>query len=259
MIRVHRTPKPVELTDQIQHELTEKYKALTVEERKTSKGAVWRLDYIYVALDQMSCSKCVYCECKLGEQGNNLTADHWLPKKIYLDLIVDWDNLLPACSRCNTQKNDHDPNVEDLLDPTFHDPKEHLCWTAMGSTLRGKTAVGQFSVIKLNLNHPQKLTPQRAQLAAQVQQTIEDLHSRTVNLNTPKELAKIQKGVLDVLIMALPNSKFSALVASAIKHDPLWQPLRDYMIQSGIWTLDHADHENVAFSNALEVRVTPYF
>ena len=41
----------------------------------------------------------------------------------YPDEVVDWDNLLPSCKRCNTTKGTHDVVTEPIINPFDIDPK----------------------------------------------------------------------------------------------------------------------------------------
>jgi uncharacterized protein (TIGR02646 family) len=48
-------------------------------------------------------NKCAYCETRI-EQSH---VEHYRPKSKYFWLAYSWDNLLLACSTCNTHKSDH--------------------------------------------------------------------------------------------------------------------------------------------------------
>ncbi|WP_027338616.1 retron system putative HNH endonuclease [Halonatronum saccharophilum] len=49
-------------------------------------------------------NKCAYCEKSLLDWYPNV--EHYRPKSIYYWLMFSWDNLLPACPQCNTNKGD---------------------------------------------------------------------------------------------------------------------------------------------------------
>lgn|GEM_PF-2202522 len=68
---------------------------------------------------------CAYCDGSLTETSRE-TIDHFLPEHAFPELALSWDNLFPACDRCNSTykgtrwscrlvRPDTDP-VEDLFD-----------------------------------------------------------------------------------------------------------------------------------------------
>ena len=77
------------------------------------------------ALFNCSHRKCAYCECKPEETGN-LEVEHFAPKSLYPASTFDWNNLLPACRRCNDAKRDHDTIREPLVNPSIVDPQTYF-------------------------------------------------------------------------------------------------------------------------------------
>ncbi|MCU0425253.1 MAG: HNH endonuclease [Candidatus Kapabacteria bacterium] len=118
MIKLTRPPKPHEITPEEEQRLTEEYK----QEGKS----VWREDYIVDALLAMSNKKCVYCERQIAKGSPTLHIDHFHPKSLYPSEVVVWENLLPACSDCNTHKGKHDTKAAPILNPTRDIPKQFL-------------------------------------------------------------------------------------------------------------------------------------
>jgi uncharacterized protein (TIGR02646 family) len=45
---------------------------------------------------------CAYCDGPLDEQSRE-TIDHFLPRHEFPELTVSWQNLFPACDRCNSE------------------------------------------------------------------------------------------------------------------------------------------------------------
>jgi uncharacterized protein (TIGR02646 family) len=72
-------------------------------------------------LDAMAHGKCVYCESALNVTAA-LQIDHYVPKSVYPDDVLTWDNLLPACSKCNGAKGEEDHGGT-LLKPDIEDPE----------------------------------------------------------------------------------------------------------------------------------------
>ena len=70
MIHIERTSKPTELTEELQKELTEKFK-------KDNDQRVWDRPFLKQALLNMSHEKCSYCEKKLGHGAPDMHVDHF--------------------------------------------------------------------------------------------------------------------------------------------------------------------------------------
>jgi len=115
MIKLDRTPKPVELTAELQVTLTDEFKS-------TGKS-VWNVDFIKKGLLVFSNDKCCYCEANINEESKYLEVEHFHHKDTYKDEVLEWENLLPSCKKCNGTKNDHDTKLEPIIDPSKIDPK----------------------------------------------------------------------------------------------------------------------------------------
>lgn len=76
-------------------------------------------------LEEASCKKCSFCEC-VPSEGGNLEVEHFAPKSIYPELAFEWDNLLPACSKCNQSKTNHDTIKKPILNPAVDNVEECL-------------------------------------------------------------------------------------------------------------------------------------
>ena len=120
MIKLERGERPKELTDEVCEEL----KKLYAEDRDKD---VWNSTKIKKPLKEamldMSHGKCSYCECALGIESKDVTIDHFLPKKSHEGLVVEWENLFPACLRCNRKKNNRE---EKIINPCENEPREYL-------------------------------------------------------------------------------------------------------------------------------------
>ena len=96
MIHLKRISKP--------QELTREYVRQKVEEYKKSQTAVWNAHFVRARLLEMCHGKCSYCESAIGEESAYLTVDHFFPKSVYPDEVMDWKNFVPSCSFCNSSK-----------------------------------------------------------------------------------------------------------------------------------------------------------
>lgn len=166
--------------------------------------AIWR-DLKKWLLEHVFHNKCAYCESRMGvtDPGD---AEHFRPKgKVthldsagrclealvngkphpgYYWLVYDWENLVPACSECNTigkanhfpvaktwvlapdpqrcNPRDLDPVEEpELLHPYFDQPHMHLHFTEFG-TVGPKDRRGDISAKVYNL-HREPLKTSRSE------------------------------------------------------------------------------------------------
>jgi len=60
-------------------------------------------------------NKCCYCETIT----NKPHTEHYRPQSVYLYLVYEWSNLLPACHSCNSSKSNKFPVLKQSI-------KEHL-------------------------------------------------------------------------------------------------------------------------------------
>lgn len=120
MIKLTRDNCPKELNDEVKSALTKLYK-------ENKENDVWNSPRIKVplkkALMKMSHNKCVYCECMLGIESKDVTIDHFKPKVHNEELVIEWENLFPACLRCNRHKKD---NESKIVNPCEENPKDFL-------------------------------------------------------------------------------------------------------------------------------------
>ena len=119
MIRLIRPDKPQKLAEQ-EVELTKKF-----ESDKTA--AVWKKAFIQAPLLKMTHNKCSYCERLIGKtSGQDVHIDHFKCKDKYPDFVVEWNNLLPSCARCNRNKSNHDTVDQPIINPAEMNPKDYL-------------------------------------------------------------------------------------------------------------------------------------
>jgi uncharacterized protein (TIGR02646 family) len=57
---------------------------------------------------------CSFCE---GRIAANLAVEHILPKSLYPQLALSWDNFLIACTNCNSTKGHQDIEIKDYYWP----------------------------------------------------------------------------------------------------------------------------------------------
>ena len=149
MIRLTFSERPANLTMELANELTQRY-ILT-------KESVWNKTFIRKELLNMSSNKCCYCECKLDEESKYLEVEHFKPKSLYPDLVIEWENLLPSCKHCNGAKNDLDTDVVAIVHPCNDDPREHLYLKNYRLYPRNASIRGANLIAQVDLNNRQRL------------------------------------------------------------------------------------------------------
>jgi hypothetical protein len=230
LIKLERVPKPQELTDEIVKELIHRY--------KQDGSNVWNKNYIKRDLLSMSNNKCSYCECLVNEESKYMEVEHFYPKKDYPDLVVEWENLLPSCKRCNGNKLDYDPNSEPIINPCDTNPKEHLGMRLY--RLLGKDNIGNNTIDILYLNEMDRLVLPRFLIGNQVQESLEDIlnkikmYQQGVLLGT-RNRNIIVNGFKNLLRQGLPEKEYSATVSTVLLNDQKYSEGKDILVQLGFW------------------------
>ncbi len=128
MIKVKRISKPAILETKEVIWLTALRGASTDIEKKQASEK-YRHPQIQQTLDTMFSGKCGYCESYI-KHISDAHIEHYKPKSRFPELTFDWDNLLLACSKCNsTFKSDKFPEAHEngpIINPCVDDPIKHF-------------------------------------------------------------------------------------------------------------------------------------
>ena len=235
MIKINRLAKPTQLTDTIQKNLTEKYK-------RDEKKAVWNKKYIKEQLLKMSHGKCSYCECKICNGAREMHVDHFKPKKVYPDLVVEWENLLPSCSYCNRKKSDHDTGKNPIINPAEDNPKEYLYFKNYRYYSRSlsKDDKGMMTLDVLDLNNSTEKVIDRYKIGNQIQEELKDLYDE---IDGRSDLLKSNTGMRNrvyrkcsgILQQALPTSQYAALIATVLHTDQYYAQIKSILEEAEVW------------------------
>jgi uncharacterized protein (TIGR02646 family) len=248
MIKLDRTPKPVELTAKLQADLTDEFK-------KTDKS-VWNLQFLKNELLNFSNDKCCYCEANIKEESKYLEVEHFHHKDKYKDEVLEWDNLLPSCKKCNGTKNNHDTKIEPIINPCKIDPKEHLRYWRY--RIKGSDDLGKLTVSVLNLNDQDRLVKKRFEIGNAIQNQLEQLNELTddyingVQTSTRRK-NRIINGTKGLLEEGLPNSIYSGTTATIIITDTEFDTLKTKLQNLGFWDAELIQLEADLTKIALEL------
>jgi 5-methylcytosine-specific restriction endonuclease McrA len=231
--------------------LSDDYVRKKTKHHKTTGETVWGSIQIKRALLKMGRNKCAYCECNVSKESKYLEVEHLKPKSLYPDDVLQWDNLLPSCKRCNGRKGNHDVVTQPIVNPRYDLPNEHLKFR--GAYLFHKSPVGETTKEKLKLNDPERLLPSRIQIAEQIDSHLEEWQQRLLNVNPlhPSEWPRLQHRIAVLLDEAGPWRDYSAFTATYLLMHSVYAALRSALVQSNHWTNDLSAAEQAARDIAL--------
>lgn len=233
MIKLQKKEKPSFLTEQVKISLVAKF--------KLDGSRVWDDDRIKEPLRLSSHNKCAYCECSISEESKYMEVEHFEHKGKYPDGVVDWDNLLPSCKRCNIAKGVHDTRHEPIVNPFKIDPKNHLTFSLY--RLKGLDAIGKSTIDVLDLNNSDRLVLKRFQIGEQIHKCIESAMERYesyLDNPTTKRRNKLVSLVEVLLLECQSSSIYSATASTILFGDANFVRLVSDMKSNGLW-VDHID------------------
>ncbi|TPL58825.1 HNH endonuclease [Mesorhizobium sp. B2-4-2] len=231
MIRLTRSAAPAYLTNAKVTELTSEFKA--------TKESVWRKPQITQPLLSSSADKCAYCECKIDEESKYMEVEHFKNKNDFPDLVVQWDNLLPACKRCNVSKSTHDVVNQPIINPYDDEPRNHLYmnwYRFIGKDQKGKTTVDVIS-----LNDTDRATTKRFQIGQQIHINISDIFDKLERYKldgTVLRRNRLLGSVRNLLRECQRSSEYAATAATVVVNDELFGTVLLDMRALDIWLPD---------------------
>lgn len=238
MIRLIRPSKP--------QKLLENEVALTNEYKFDKTKSVWKKTYIQTPLLEMTKNKCCYCERLIGRKsGQDVHIDHFKYKDKHPELVVDWNNLLPSCARCNRNKGTHDTEIEPIINPTEVDPKEFLyidkyrfCSKDSKEGSLGRRTIGVFL-----LNDSDECCIVRFQLGTKLAEKLEELFQDAVDKGDDLKTDTVTKnkvinGCLKLLKQCIPSAEYSAFMATSLHTDSNFISLKELLTRQCLWNED---------------------
>lgn len=247
MIKLERIPAPDELDDEMVSNLTAKY--------ENTYEPVWNKSFIKKELLKMSHSKCCYCELKLGEEGKYMQVEHFHCKSLYPKEVVDWENLLPSCNRCNTNKGAHDTYKEPIVDPCREYPNKYLYMENYRIKSRNNNIIGCRTIDVLYLNASDDLVLPRFNVGNKIQEKLEMLKDSFSDYLTDtrniRRRNKIVNTLKEILFLADSSQEYSATAATIIATDCNYKYLKKQFSDLSLWTSELQTLHDNAYENAL--------
>lgn len=236
MIKLNRNFTPLCLAPDIVSNLTSKF--------KIDGANVWNISELKKDLLKTSNGKCAYCECKVDEESKYMEVEHFEDKHSNPDKVVDWDNLLPSCKRCNASKGSHNVTVEPIVNPYETDPKLHLGFKLY--RIKALSDVGQNTIDVLALNNFDRVMIKRIEVGEIIQDSIDEAVSLAdqyeINASTRNRNRLFGK-VRAILRECLEYSAYSATAATVLHNDPDYGLLKTKMNSLGVWSSELQDYD----------------
>jgi len=216
-----------------------KVSELTKEFKDSGKN-VWNHDAIKKSLLESSNKKCAYCECNINVESNYLEVEHFEDKSSTPNKVVEWDNLLPSCKRCNGAKGTHDVISDPIINPFKIDPKEHLKFKLY--RLVEKTAIGKNTIDALNLNHSERAVFKRFEIGEQVISAVNTSWDRYNHWSTSGKSTRSKNiligGLEGLLLECQREASYSATSSTVLHSDSKYIELVAVLKSEGLWSDD---------------------
>lgn len=260
MMKLTRPPEPLEL---IQNR-----KALT-DEYLNSKKPVWRKDYIISPLFSSSYGKCAYCNCKIEwsngrhdyyieldeanqpnfdslPQGENnlLHIDHFIARKFDENKVVEWNNLIPSCPKCNYKKSVFDVSKNPIINPYDDDPRNFFRYTSTLTVIPSidnpckKKACRTIAVFGL--------VDRLGRVLRAYQQSIEDIFFKffkdienaliSFDRGDPSQFNGLKDELIKLFGYGLPESPYSSFLATMILRHEYYEAIKTKLVETNLWS-----------------------
>lgn len=246
MIKLNRGERPEALTDEVCEELKKLYS-------ENNEKAVWNSSKIKKplkeALLEMSHSKCSFCECKVDIESKDATIDHFLPKSLRPDLVVEWENLFPACLRCNREKRDC---TEVLLNPCENEPKEFLALSKQNPfRLKGidDQGIGKKTIDQIGLNDLNRVMVERMVQWEDIHQKLKEYYEDILDYGYQDKYKDRLRKLLNKCTVV---NTYSAVKASNMLVDEYYIKIKEIIKDNGAWSDSMIELENEVKQIALQ-------
>lgn len=245
VIKLQRAERPADLDADTVTSLTEEFIA--------NQTSVWNKTYIKERLLQSSGNKCAYCENNILEESKYMEVEHFRCKDDFPHLVVEWDNLLPSCKRCNGRKSSHNVDTEGMIvDPYNDHPPRHMY--LQNYRIYWRDELGRNTIDTLYLNDTDRMVLTRMRIGEGIARSLEvirDTLERYIADDQRRQLRnRVVRGLEKLLNEAQPTSEYSATAATALLMDQNYRWIKDNLILLDLWG-PLAPLEEVAVQGAL--------
>ncbi len=225
MIKLTRGKKPKYLTNVKVIELTNIF--------KKSKATVWKHEEIGEELLKSTSYKCAYCECILQTEDSYMQVEHFKDKDTYPDDVVNWENLLPSCARCNRKKWTLDVIAHPIVNPYLDDPRNHLSQEAF--RFYAKDEKGNTTINKLHLNDDNRVVLPRFLACNEINRQLNKIADNLLDIDSTVD------SITFLLQACQSNKAYSAFLTSTLHSNSHYLKIKTYLINNEVWDDDLDD------------------
>ena len=244
MIKLTRPPRPDILTRNEAVWIAPLLEALTSygtyklipKEEKNKLTSFYRHQDIKDSLFPSSFYKCAFCEGKPSENGN-IEVEHYLPKSIYPEHIFAWENLLPACRKCNDAKLTHDTQLEPIVNPYDEDPEELFKYLDIRITPVDETPKTRRTITVCGLNSVRLMSPRASILvdlnsfSDNLEDAISEFHDAVGDRAKRHRSAKISEGIEIMERLTSSSERYAGFCRHYLKNSPVFQAAKELLRQ----------------------------
>lgn len=123
----------------------------------------WAHPDIKAALLKETGEKCAYCEGKILSVAFG-DVEHIRPKIRFPELVVTWENLTLACSRCNQHKGSKYVAELEFVNPYVDRIADHLLF--VGPLIYAVSDRGTYTLTELGLDEPSRIESRNRAIVA---------------------------------------------------------------------------------------------
>ncbi|OCG25484.1 hypothetical protein A9G11_02345 [Gilliamella sp. wkB108] len=241
MIKLEKGEKPPYLKEEKVKELTEKFKL-------NPKYTVWKHTEIIEYLLKSSNFKCAYCECQLQLEDSYMEVEHFKCKSLYPESVIDWDNLLPSCKRCNNKKSSLNVVTTPIINPYEEDPKLYLSIENYYLYAKGgEDSKGQRTIDYLDLNDER--------LVLAIFNVCKNINRDMIKLaRNIDDIILVRNGMSTTLQLCQPDKAFSAFLSFTLLHNQDTEIIKQLLIDNNLWDDDLSEMYKTCKKIALDPR-----
>ena len=247
MIKLNRNFAPIKLTPTFVNNATIEF--------QINGTNVWNIDWLKESLLDLSKRKCAYCECKLQVGPIYVEVEHFEDKANNSNKVLEWDNLLPSCKRCNGAKGTHDVISTPIVNPFVDNPQDEFFIRRY--RIKGKTQKGKETEGVINLNDQTKAVIERFEIGEKLEDLIDTCKNK-LDLFVAYSITRRKNEFLNsfnrMLLECQPNSDYSATCATILHSNEVYQEIKELTEVLGLWTDEFEVMHNASLDVILERR-----
>ncbi|MET0776010.1 MAG: HNH endonuclease, partial [Pseudomonas mandelii] len=142
-------------------------------------------------------------------------VEHFKDKHSYPEDVVQWENLLPSCKRCNGIKGTHDVIKTPIVNPYHDHPRDHIYYR--NYRLKGKTDKGIDTIEAVGLNNYERIAIKRFEIGHALLDSIAQCEDKLNEYEITKKirtLNKISRFMEGILSECQPSAVYAATTAT---------------------------------------------